>query len=275
MASSPASPRANSLATIIRPGGLSGRQTAAAAALLGVVIVLSWIFSIQQARGMEDMAGTMGLGFVPFLVMWGPMVAAMMFPTVGPTAVAAVEEPGSARGPVHLPMAVRIGTFLVGYLLVWMAFGALIYGLLAGLGGLVDLSQRQARWLAAGVYAIAGLYQLTWPKDACRDRCRSCRCSYPSDGAGSRFFETVRVSVTHGVTCIGCCWGYMVVLIAVGMTNLVAMALLTVVIFVERHAPSRPVLVSRVAGVVLLAVAVATPFVSWLHPGLADSGMHM
>jgi predicted metal-binding membrane protein len=67
----------------------------------------------------------------------------------------------------------------------------------------------------------------------------------------------------------------MAVLIAVGLMNVLAMAILTVAIFVERHLLPRA-LVSNATGVLLLTAAVLTPFFGWLHPGLpGNAGMPM
>jgi hypothetical protein len=55
--------------------------------------------------------------------------------------------------------------------------------------------------------------------------------------------------------------------------NVVAMAILTVVIFVERHFMPRA-LISKGVGILLIAAALLTPFFGWLHPGLlGDTGM--
>jgi predicted metal-binding membrane protein len=67
----------------------------------------------------------------------------------------------------------------------------------------------------------------------------------------------------------------MAVLIAIGLMNLVAMAVLTVAILVERYFPSRA-LASYGVGVLLIAAAALTPFFGWLHPGLSGgTGMPM
>ena len=44
----------------------------------------------------------------------------------------------------------------------------------------------------------------------------------------------LRVGLHHGATCVGCCWGLMIVLVAVGVMNLAVMAALAVVIFAEK-----------------------------------------
>jgi predicted metal-binding membrane protein len=257
---------------------LTRRQAATASALLTIIIALAWVLTVQQSRTMGDeMTGTMGFGFVGFLAMWVLMVVAMMFPTVGPSAVIAVtaDEAEAEKKGRLLRLAVRGGTFLFGYLLVWALFGALMYLVAAGLDSVVGLTDQQAGWLAAAIYAGAGIYQFTPAKTACRDRCRSPKCRFDSKSSSGTFLETARVAVAHGLYCVGCCWAYMVVLIAVGLTNLIAMAILTVVIFIERHNPRHPTFLSRAVGGALLIVAAFTPFVSWLHPGLIDGSMTM
>jgi predicted metal-binding membrane protein len=44
----------------------------------------------------------------------------------------------------------------------------------------------------------------------------------------------LRVGVHHGIYCVGCCWGLMLILVAVGVMNIPAMAALTIVIFTEK-----------------------------------------
>jgi len=44
----------------------------------------------------------------------------------------------------------------------------------------------------------------------------------------------LRVGVHHGAYCVACCWGLMIVLIAVGAMNIAVMAALAVVILIEK-----------------------------------------
>jgi predicted metal-binding membrane protein len=248
--------------------GLPIRQAAVSSLALVAVIVLGWFFTVRQAEGVDGaMAGTMGMALWPFLLMWLPMVVAMMFPTVGPSAMVAVH--GRDGETARSGLTARAAGFLMTYLLVWMVFGLAVFLILGGAAELISLPPQNEKWLAAGIYAVAGLYQFTPIKDRCRDRCRSTRCSYAD--TGSTLGQTVREAGHHGLVCIGCCAAFMVVLIAVGMANIAAMAVLTVVIFIERHVFTRPVLVTRIVGALLLLAAVLTPFVSWLHPGLSGA----
>jgi predicted metal-binding membrane protein len=81
-----------------------------------------------------------------------------------------------------------------------------------------------------------------------------------------------RVGLHHGATCAGCCWGLMVLLVAVGVMNVAVMAALAVVIFVEKlWRYGKPF--GQAAGVLLVAIGVLAIWFPWLLPGLHASGM--
>jgi Predicted metal-binding integral membrane protein (DUF2182)/Domain of Unknown Function (DUF326) len=76
--------------------------------------------------------------------------------------------------------------------------------------------------------------QLTPWKDWCLRRCRSpigALMYYLGFKGRSR---DLRVGLHHGGTCAGCCWGLMIVLVAVGVMNVAVMAALAVVILAEK-----------------------------------------
>src|SRR5205814_10515567 len=55
-------------------------------AFLLILAAGAWAATIALARGMAGMAGTMGLGLAAFVAIWTLMMAAMMLPSVTPTA---------------------------------------------------------------------------------------------------------------------------------------------------------------------------------------------
>ena len=67
------------------------------------------------------------------------------------------------------------------------------------------------------------------------------------------------MGTSHGFYCIGCCWGLMIVLFAVGLMNLGWMAALTLVMSLEKMSP-RGKTIGRVAGLLLLAAGVLLVF---------------
>jgi predicted metal-binding membrane protein len=77
----------------------------------------------------------------------------------------------------------------------------------------------------------------------------------------------LRVGVHHGIYCVGCCWGLMLILVAVGVMNIPVMATLTIVIFAEkllRHG----LLIARLTGISFLGAAVVAVIFPNLFPGL-------
>jgi predicted metal-binding membrane protein len=161
----------------------------------------------------------------------------------------------------------RISSFVAGYLIAWASYGLLAFALLLATEYLVDMEPGIGRWLGAGIFAVAGIYQLTPLKSACLRNCRSPLTSflhYASFGGSAR---DLRVGVHHGLYCVGCCWGLMLVLVAVGVMNVPAMIALAIVIFLEklwRHGW----LLTRLVGVAFLAIAVVVVFQPTVLPAL-------
>jgi predicted metal-binding membrane protein len=65
------------------------QRDAAGAGEVAVLLILAagaWAATIALARGMAGTTGTMGLGLAAFVAIWTLMMAAMMLPSVAPTA---------------------------------------------------------------------------------------------------------------------------------------------------------------------------------------------
>jgi predicted metal-binding membrane protein len=195
------------------------------------------------------------------------MMAAMMLPALAPftsTYLRSLRAVRSSRA-----RAARTAALVGGYLLTWIGFGVLAFAA-AGLSALLAGNAPDlAPWVGAGVLAAAGVYQLTPLKDFCLRHCRSPVAFLLHVSGYKGRLRDVRVGMYHGVYCVGCCWGLMVVLIAVGVMNLAWMAVITVVIFLEKtwkHGAA----FSRITGASLIAFALFVP----AHPDLLP-GLHM
>jgi predicted metal-binding membrane protein len=242
------------------------------ASLLGLA-TLAWLLTRQRMAGMDAGPGTdLGsLGF--YAVSWVVMMGAMMFPSIVPMAIAfgAVQRGRQDRG--WLDSAVSWSMFLGGYLLTWTAFGLLAYVLYAGVRSfsISALSwHRGGPYLAGGVLLAAAIYQLTPTKDACLRRCRS-----PLAFVLTRWREgpagALRLGVVHGAWCVGCCWGLMAALFALGAMSLTWMLALACLIAIEKLLPWRE-LANRMVVVTLLILAVGVPLVPQQVPGLTLPG---
>jgi predicted metal-binding membrane protein len=183
-----------------------------------------------MAAGAGGELGTLGW----FVVTWIVMMAAMMFPSLAPT-VALYARISRGRGND------RALLFSGGYLLVWGAVGAVAYGLFeAGrsLFGQELALHRAGGAVAAGVVALAALYQFTPLKDACLARCRGplgfiLGC-WREGRAGA-----LQMGARHALWCLGCCWALMAALFALGIMSLGWMAAVAALIALEKTLPWR------------------------------------
>ena len=258
----------------VRGFALSWREAAPSWAALVVLAALAWVLTVAQARGMGIGPGTMGMALPLFMGMWVAMMAAMMFPSVAPVAIMWTRS--IARRTSGGERAARIASFVAGYLVAWGAFGLVAFVALLGTERLVEVSPEAAKWLGVGLFAAAGIYQLTPLKDACLRHCRSPLNSFLHYANFKGPAKDLRVGVHHGLYCVGCCWGLMVVLIAVGVMNVAVMAGIAAVIFLEKLW-RRGELLSRVVGVALIALAVIAVFrpevLPALHASMGDAAV--
>ncbi|WP_137991754.1 DUF2182 domain-containing protein [Streptomyces vilmorinianum] len=256
-----------------RPGVLlPARDLVVAWLLLVLLAVLAWILTVGQSRDMGMEPGTMGLALPLFLGLWVVMMAAMMLPSVAPVALTWVQ--GIRRTSTGWVRAGRTAEFIGGYLLTWTAFGVLIYVALALTGQLVDERPEAGRWIGAAAFLLAGLQQLGPLKRVCLRHCRSPMFQLVRYARFRPWAKDLRVGAHHGLYCVGCCWGLMIVLIPLGVMNVAAMAGLAAVIFLEKLWRQGPWLTWAV-GIAFLVLAVLAPFQDWLLPGLetSDPGM--
>ena len=250
--------------------GLAGPRPSLAAREVAVLLILAagaWAATVTIARGMSGMTGTMGFGLAAFVAIWTLMMAAMMLPSVAPAAALYAKTVQDHR-------TVRLTGMVVGYLAVWAAAGLPAYGLAWMTGSLAGQHPGAAHVLAVVAFAVAGAYQLSPLKDRCLAHCRSPLGLLLHYGSYRGRSRDLRVGVHHGGYCLGCCWGLMVILIAVGVMNLVAMVGLAALVLTEKTW-RWGVAAGRIAGVALLALAVATIWVPWLAPGLHAAPMMM
>jgi len=238
-----------------RPG-LATRE----AAFLLILAAGAWAATLALARGMAGMAGTMGLGLALFVPVWTLMMAAMMLPSVAPAASLYAKTFRENR-------TVRTAGLVTGYLAVWAAAGVPAYGLAWLAGWLTGKHPGAAHIMAVAVFAVCGIYQLSNLKDRCLAHCRSPLGLLLHYGSYRGRSRDLRVGVHHGAYCLGCCWALMVILIAVGVMNVVAMIGLAALVLVEKTWRRGPA-AGRLAGAAVLALAAATIWLPWLAPGL-------
>lgn len=234
------------------------RQVTRPASILLFVAAAAWLAVVAVARRMGDMPGAMGMSFAVFVPVWALMMTAMMLPSTAPFAALYTRTLGD-----HRPR--RITQLAVGYLLVWTSAALPAYALASRAGALVGPRPDAAKLLAATIFGVCGIYQLTPIKDRCLARCRSPLGFILKYGNYQGRLRDLRVGLSHGAFCLACCWALMAILVAVGLMNLAVMVVLAAVVLAEKTWAWGPRL-SRVVGVMALVLAVAV----LLHPLLAQ-----
>ena len=150
--------------------------------------------------------------------------------------------------------------FLFGYLAVWALYGLLAYGLFRAVAAAHLEALRwhhQGPLIAGGAIAAAGAYQLSPLKRVCLRHCRS-PMHFVLGGWRSGRLGAIRMGAEHGGWCVGCCWGLMVILFALGVMSVVWMLAVAGVIFAEKVLPFGERLSRALAiGLVVLGVWVA------------------
>jgi predicted metal-binding membrane protein len=217
---------------------------------------LAWLLTHERMLGMDAGPGTDpgSLGF--YVVSWVVMMSAMMFPSIAPMVLTFGFVQRRRRDRGSIDRAASAWLFIAGYLVAWTAFGLLAYGLYVGVRSLSipALSwHRGGRYLAGGVLLAAAIYQLTPLKDACLRRCRG-----PLDFVLTHWRDgplgALRMGIVHGTWCVGCCWGLMAALFALGVMSLVWMIAIAGLIALEKLLP-RKQLANRLVAATLLALA--------------------
>ncbi len=223
------------------------------------LILAAWagLLAMQAGRGVSSggiwsdlcTQATSGSAYLPVLVMWVLMSAAMMAPTVLP----------AFKTYSDLPLAASSGTgfgaLVGGYLIVWIGFSGVAAALQLWLANL-SLISSEGRSIApaftAGMLLMAGAYQFSALKQACLSKCKAPLAFFlqhwragPSGAAN--------MGLRLGLICLGCCWALMALAFVGGTMNLAWMALATLIMAMEKL-PELSKLITRPLGSALIAL---------------------
>ena len=191
-----------------------------------VLAALGWAIVIEQRE-------LMIVTLPSYLGIWIAMTVAMMLPSATPMLLL-VDRLSHRAMP----------EFVVGYLVAWGAFGLAAY----------EVSSRVQWHATAALLVAAGVHQLLPLKRACLRRCRN-PVAFLRSHADKR---PLAVGIRHGMLCVGCCAGLMVVLLALGMMSVVWMTAVGAAILSEKVLPLgeriAPVLGAGLVGAGLVTV---------------------
>ena len=244
------------------------------AILVFAVSAIATVWFCQSMSGGMEMPGgwTMSMMWMPmpgqswlgaaamFLIMWLAMMVAMMLPSALPTILIFRRLLHFRREP-HPALAT--GVMASAYFLVWLGFGLLAFGLgvMAGWGTMRwPAVSRAVPAVSGALLIVCGLFQFTRWKLTCLGHCRD-----PIGFVAAHSQPGIRggwnLGLHHGLFCAACCWGLMVIQLVLGVMSLTVMAVIAVVIALEKLVPrAKPIVwatgaAAIVAGLILIGRA--------------------
>jgi len=234
-------------------------------AALIALVVASWSYLVYEDWAMRhmdvvDMAMPGAGAWSPadlalVFVMWAVMMVAMMVPAAAP-AILIHRRLQAARSP-FVPAASAL--FVAGYLLVWTSFSIVATAAQWGLHNAALVSPAAVlgnRFISGTLLILAGLYQWSARKRLCLTACATPLAflqAHWHEGAPG----ALRMGVTHGAYCVGCCGLLMALLFVYGVMNLAWIFALTLFVTVERLVAPGPWF-GQVSGVTLAALGLVT-----------------
>ncbi len=231
---------------------------------VSATVTIVWSASMSAMGAMPMPGGwSMSMAWMPmpgqtwpgvaasFLGMWLVMMVAMMLPSLVPMLLRYRRAVGRAGEPRLDRLTALVGA---GYFVVWAVLGAGAFlpgATLAALEMRQPALGRAVPLLVGVVVGIAGCLQLTaW-------KARHLACCRGEPGRGRTLAADAGTAWKHGLRlgfhCGSCCAGPTAVLLALGVMDLRAMAVVGTAITIERLAPAGE-RVARATGVIAVGV---------------------
>jgi predicted metal-binding membrane protein len=184
-------------------------------------------------------------------IMWWTMMMAMMLPSAVPAILTygALSRKFAEKGASAAPIAL----FVAGYVANWTVFAAAAVTLQLLLSQKIALSMMMAVTSAVvggGLLVAAGLYQMSPLKSACLRKCQAPLMFFARNWQKGNL-GALRMGLSHGLYCLGCCWVLMGLLFYGGVMELRWIVGLALYVAAEKMIPAGNRL-SRFAGILLI-----------------------
>ncbi|SFL90956.1 DUF2182 domain-containing protein [Marinobacter zhejiangensis] len=239
------------------------RDTITTLLALVVVVSLCWWYLVDMAIGMDamPMMDMMTLRpwtasyFLMMFLMWAIMMVAMMLPSAAPM-ILLYRQVARHNRLSHPGLGTAL--FVTGYVIVWTLFSlaaTTAQWQLEQAALVTPMMKSSSVPLSAGILILAGLYQWSPWKDTCLRHCRG-PFAFVMQHWKPGLRGALAMGLHHGAYCVGCCLLLMMLLFVGGVMNLMVIALIAVLVLLEKVLPWGR-LVPRVLGTVAITAGVA------------------
>lgn len=242
--------------------------------------LIAWLFSINQSDMMrETMMTPNPIAVLVFTVSWTVGMAAMMFPSIVPMVLLynrlivgdnnsnnyhfeISKQTNKRQFPLiflSINYSIKTIVFVASYLLVWSLTGIFLLLSCSILMNNLSITYgiRDLDFVYGLLLVISGLYQFSSLKRKCLTYCESPLAFFTKRWKGNSIIGTLRMGTYHGFYCLGCCWPYFLLMVALGWMNIAWMSLFAGIIFGEKIW-SKGIWISRFTGIAFAIVGILT-----------------
>ena len=263
------------------------------------ISALTWIVSILQY---DVMMSSMMTFYSPaalslFVVIWTAGMAAMMFPAIVPMIlvynrlidtnkiknntgddndighpIERIEDESGTLNSLRYRLRSKsydIILFVSAYLVIWAVTGII---LLVGWSFLLDTlilqlglgnNQQSINTIYGIVLIVSGIYQFSPLKTKCLGYCESPLSFFMRRWQKGKV-GALKMGTYHGIYCLGCCWPYFLLMVALGWMNVLWMGLFAAIIFAEKIWARGGLWIARITGIgfILLGIMSSTGIIS-------------
>jgi predicted metal-binding membrane protein len=230
---------------------------------------LSWLLSTMQPDMMNVMMTYNPILISLFTASWTAGMAAMMFPAIVPmvlfySKLIMNKQTGSSTVITERKKnnnhTFKVVLFVGIYLVIWALTGlCLLFSWSIPMNSFVRLlgnNSNQLGIIFGSILIISGIYQFSPLKNKCIGYCES-PLSFFMKRWNNGKIGAVKMGAYHGLYCLGCCWPYFLIMMALGWMNLMWMGLFTLIIFGEKMW-SKGIWIARAVGISLIITGISS-----------------
>ncbi|HEX6647390.1 MAG TPA: DUF2182 domain-containing protein [Nitrososphaeraceae archaeon] len=243
------------------------------------ISLIAWLFSILHPDMMETMMTPNPVAVLVFTVSWTVGMAAMMLPAIVPMVVIynrlivgdnnsnnyyfkISKKTNKRQFPLiflSINYSIKTIVFVATYLLVWSLTGILLLLSCSILMNTLSITYgiRDFDFIYGLLLVISGLYQFSSLKRKCLTYCESPLAFFTKRWKGNSIIGTIKMGTYNGMYCLGCCWSYFLLMVALGWMNIAWMSLFAGIIFGEKIW-SKGIWISRFTGIAFAIVGILT-----------------
>jgi predicted metal-binding membrane protein len=247
--------------------------------------LIAWLFSIEQHDIMMETMMTLNpTAVLIFTVSWTVGMAAMMFPAIVPMVLLydrlIVEDNNNDNNSDYnfdtskqknnkqrqfplvfssINYSIKTIVFVASYLLVWSLTGILLllsWSILMN-NLFTTYGAKELDIVSGFLLILSGIYQFSSLKRKCLGYCESPLAFFTKRWKGKNLVGSLKMGTYHGLYCLGCCWPFFLLMVALGWMNIAWMSLFAGIIFGEKIW-SKGIWISRFTGIAFAIVGILT-----------------